>query len=69
MKLGKKGSIGFLIGGILAVISSIDAEGGSLISGPIKLFGGIALIIFGLSQFLFVKDNYEEQKKNSPKQQ
>jgi hypothetical protein len=64
MKLGKKGSIGFIIGGLLAAISSIDSTGDFVIPGQIKLFGGIALIAFGLSRLLFVYENKEEQRKN-----
>jgi hypothetical protein len=64
MKLGRKGSIGFIIGGLLAVISSIDSSGDFIIPGQIKLLGGITLILFGLSRFLFVYENKEEQRKN-----
>jgi hypothetical protein len=64
MKLGKKGSIGFIIGGILAVISSIPTTSDFIIPGQIKLFGGIALIVFGLARLLFQYENKEEQKKN-----
>jgi hypothetical protein len=64
MKFGKKGSIGIIIGGVLAVFSSIDSIADFVIPGQIKLFGGIALIVFGLTQLLFVYENKEEQIKN-----
>jgi xanthine/uracil permease len=64
MKIGKKGSIGFTIGGILAVISSLFPTSNHIISGQVKLIGGIALIIFGLSRLLFNYESKEEQKKN-----
>lgn len=64
MKLGKKGSIGIIIGGVLAIFSSIDSTGDFVIPGQIKLFGGIALIVFGLTRLLFVYENKEEQIMN-----
>ena len=64
MKLRQRGSIFVIIGGILVVISSVDSSGNSIIPAQIKILGGFALILFGLSRLLFQNDNKEEQKKN-----
>ena len=64
MKLGQRGSIFVIIGGILAIISSVDFSGNSIIPGQIKVLGGIALIVFGFGRLLFQNENKEEQKKN-----
>jgi TctA family transporter len=64
MKLERRGSVFAILGGILAVMSSVDSSGNSIIPEVAKIFGGIALIVFGLSRLLFQYENKEEQKKN-----
>jgi hypothetical protein len=60
MKLIRKGSIGFIGGGLFAVVASLySAE--TQIPAQIKLFVGVALILFGLGGLLFVH-NYTVSK-------
>ena len=63
MNLGRKASLVFIVGGVLAVAASLySAE--TLIPEQIKLFGGIALIVFGLGVLLLVQRNEESKQRN-----
>lgn len=63
MKLNRKGSIGFIAGGLLAAVASLYSAG-TLIPAPLKLLGGAALIAVGISGLLLVQRNRESKQRN-----